>query len=182
MNFLLARLKGRDSQIWKILSQQANLFTIPDLSHLHIFEPSYKLEDGEWFLLDNFSTLGFQNPLIGSTFNSTVLVQLPQDKYKNIQYFCCKQEEYYLFQKVTNSQIIRKPWINISGAPTIRYDEPIMCINGYIDAIYHEANDILYFKDINKIKDMFPGIETLYREATQQEVDGFIQSNPFISM
>jgi hypothetical protein len=82
---------------------------------------------------------------------------------------------------MSSTQLLTKKWINISDSPTLYRDKPIIVISDIIDAIYDKQEDILYFKDIVKIKQMFRGIEELYREATQVEVDSFL-SKDFISL
>ena len=47
--------------------------------------------------------------------------------------------------------------------------------------MYLSNSDILYFKTLGKLKVIFPGIEVLHREATQDEVDAFVE-NDFISL
>lgn len=61
------------------------------------------------------------------------------------------------------------------------HGEPIIILNNYLDAIYDIENDILYFRDLGRIKPIFKGIEELYREATQQEVTDFL-SNDFLEL
>ncbi len=48
------------------------------------------------------------------------------------------------------------------------------------DAVYLKKADTLVFKDISKIKTIFPGIEEIQREATQPEVNSFLHHS-FIS-
>jgi hypothetical protein len=56
----------------------------------------------------------------------------------------------------------------------LHINKPIIVLNNYVDAVYKAAEDQLYFKDIVKVKSIFRGIEELYREATNAEVDGFL--------
>lgn len=179
MNHILAKLKGKESQLWKIMSQSDEIFTIPDLSVCHEFSPQYKLDEGEWYKLTEFSTKGFNNPLLKAVFNSTEYNQLIPESYNKIVYLCCKQNENLLFQKVSKSQVLRKKWFQINSAPKLE-NSPIIILNNYLDAIYNTTSDTLYFRDFSKLGIMFNGIEALYREATQKEVQDFL-SNDFIA-
>lgn len=181
MNHLLAKTKGRNSEILKVLSTEDDIFDMPDLSNTIEYSPMYKLENDEWFWLDNFSGRGYENSLIDSTFNSTNYNQIAVNHYNKIEYFCSKQGEFYLFQKMFPTRLLRKRWFQISNAPRLEINSPIIILNPFVDAVYDIENDKLYFKNIGTVKSMFKGIEELYREATQTEVDAFFKEN-FISL
>lgn len=82
---------------------------------------------------------------------------------------------------MSSARLLNKKWFEISGAPRLEINKPIIILNSYVDAAYSINDDILYFKNIATIKSMFKGIEELYREATQAEVDDFLNHN-FISL
>ena len=186
MNYLLAKIKDRRSGLLKVMSIENDVFDMPDVSDNQVYSPAYKLEDGEWYKLDNFSSRGYGNDLIGSnldgeTFDSTVYNQITEQQYSKINYLCSKQGDFFLFQKMSSTRLLYKKWFYISGAPTLEIDKPIIILNSFVDAIYDINDDILYFRNIAKVKSMFKGIEELYREATQDEVDTFLEYD-FISL
>jgi hypothetical protein len=177
MNHLLAKITGQNGAILKVMSDENDLFDLPDLSDTLTYTPSYKLEDYEWYKLDNFLSRGYENDLVGTTFNSTVYNQITKQQYSKINYLCSKQGDFLLFQKMSSTRLLNKRWFEISGAPRLEINKPIIILNSYIDAAYSINDDILYFKNIATIKSMFKGIEELYREATQAEVDDFLNHN-----
>ena len=181
MNHLLARIKGRNAEFLKVMSDERDLFDMPDLSDKQAYSPSYKLEDGEWYKLDHFLSRGYENSLIGITFDSTVYNQITKQQYSKINYLCSKQGDFYLFQKMSSTRLLYKKWFYISGAPKLEIDKPIIILNSFVDAVYDINDDSLYFRNIAKVKSMFKGIEELYREATQVEVDTFLEHD-FISL
>ena len=181
MNYLLAKIRASNAEFWKVMSDERNIFDLPDLSDNQVYSPSYKLEDGEWYKLDNFLSRDYENGLIGITFNSTAYNQITKQQYSKINYLCSKQGDYYLFQKMSLTRLVHKKWFYISGAPTLEIDKPIIILNSFVDAVYDISGDNLYFKNIATIKSMFKGIEELYREATQSEVDTFLEHG-FISV
>ncbi|QKJ22303.1 hypothetical protein [Poseidonibacter lekithochrous] len=181
MNYLLAKLKGRTQQFLKVVASTKNIIETPDLSNTKSYSPKYKLEDDEWFKLDNFIARNYKNGLIENAFNGTTFNQITTDKYEDIKYLCAKQSNLYLFQKTTVNKLLSKKWLRITDSPSLQTDKPIIVINEWVDAVYDTSNDTLYFKDIVKIKDMFKGIESLYRTATQVEVNTFF-ANSFISL
>lgn len=181
MNYLLAKLKGRRNEFLKVVASSNDILETPNLTNTQTYSPEYKLEDDEWFQLDNFVTRNYENGLIENTFNSTTFNQITTSQYKDIKYLCCKQGNLFLFQKMSNSQLLSKKWFRITDAPKIQTDTPIIVLNEWIDAVYDKSNDTLYFKDIVKIKEMFRGIKELYRIATQAEVNTFFL-NSFVSL
>lgn len=49
-------------------------------------------------------------------------------------------------------------------------------INDQPDAIYFKQSDALVFRNLAAISGIFKGIDALYREATQQETETFLQA------
>lgn len=181
MNYLLAKLKDRSNEFYKVVASRNDILDVPDITNTQNYSPEYKLEDDEWFKLDDFRARNYTNGLIENPFSGTTFNQITTDNYEDIKYLCCKQNDLYLFQKMSTNQLLSKKWFRITDSPTLQTDKPIIVINEWIDAVYDKRNDILYFKDIVKIKQMFSGIETLYREATQAEVNTFLDHS-FISL
>ena len=60
-------------------------------------------------------------------------------------------------------------------------NEPIIVINNFADAIYKKDEDNLYFKKLTSVTSIFKGIEELYKEATQEETESFLE-NDFIKL
>lgn len=181
MNHLLAKIKDRNAGFLKVMSDERGVFDMPDLSNNQAYSPSYKLDDGEWYKLDNFLSRGYENSLIGITFDSIDYNQITKNQYSKINYLCSKQGEFFLFQKMSSTRLLYKKWFHISGAPTLEIDKPIIILDSFVDAVYNINGDSLYFKNIARVKSMFRGIEELYREATQAEVDAFLEHD-FISL
>jgi hypothetical protein len=181
MNHLLAKIKGRGQDFYKVMSESDVFFDLPDLSDAHNYSPAHLLNENEWHKLNQFSTLGFTNSLIATTFNTTNYNQLPQNKYLEVEYFCSKQGDYLLFQKIKANQIFRKRLIDISAEPRLETNKSIIVLNEHVDAVYNVIADILYFEKVAPLKVMFNGIEKIYRDATDQEVTTFL-SNNFITL
>ena len=181
MNYLLAKVKGRSNSFLKVITSRQLILEIPNLDNTVDYSPNTLLDSGEWFKIDDFLECSYHNGLIENTFSGTEYNQILPIQYSDIKYLCCKQGNLFLFQKMSSVQLLSKKWISISNAPILHTDKPIIVINDLVDAVYDKQENILYFKDIVKIKQMFRGIEELYREATQAEVDNFL-SKDFISL
>jgi hypothetical protein len=181
MNHLIAKTKGRNGNYFKVISDE-EIYTVPDdIINQIPYEATYKLEDEEWFILEDFSEKVYCIDFLSTTFISTDYNQISVEDYSNIEYLCSYQDDIYCFQKVSDSQLIRKKYFSLSNTPVIVKDDPIVIINNIPDAIYNKTENVLYFKKLTTISSIFRGIDTLYKEATQLETEQFLQSN-FIRM
>ena len=87
----------------------------------------------------------------------------------------------FVFQKITPSYIYEKQkmlsWEHIN-APTdqavLSNHKNIMVIKEGADCYYVKNIDKSYFRNLNAITSIFDGINILYREATNQEVEDFL--------
>ena len=73
------------------------------------------------------------------------------------------------------------PLFPVPAIPKRKYpqDSNVLCksrivINDVPDAIYKKDDDRLYFRKFETITPIFKGIDELYREATDEEVDEFL--------
>lgn len=157
------------------------IFDLPDdLNNAVEYNSDYKLEDDEWFAVTEFSEKEYCIEFLTTRFISTDYNQLARAEYTNVEYLVAYQTGVYCFQKLSSSQIIRKKYFSISDQPDL-VDSPIIVINQVPDAIYVKDDDTLYFKRLPAITTIFKGIYELYKEATQEETEEFLQ-NDFINL
>ena len=167
-----------------VLSQNENILTDFNIKAIEAvsFAPSHKLEDNEWFSINNFSTKFFFSEQCRADFSSTSLNQIDNNDYNKISVIAVFQNEQKHYQRLTPSLFVgKKTTLDYSGAPKIVKHRNQIEIRKESDAVYLSNSDILYFKTIGKLKIIFPGIEVLHREATQDEVNAFI-ANDFITL
>ena len=178
MTYLLAYTGPRLGGLQRVLSTDSTIFDIPNLDSTYEYCPATNLDNDEWFVIEDFSELGYQNDFISKPMpiNTTALNQLPTANYGKIKYLCSEQGQYKLFQKFVPSQLINKRWFSIDE-PVLRTDAKIISFSSSPDAVYCSTSNCLYFRDIAKAKAIFKGIESLYREATNEEVQSFLQSD-----
>lgn len=140
-----------------------------------IYDTDYKLEDDEWFHIPNFSKTEYCLDLLKREFISAEFDQIKKIDINKLLFLCAYQSGIYYFQKLTPSLIIKKKWFKISDEPAIEEQSPIIVINNIPDAIYIKSEDTLYFKKLSSITSIFKGIIELYKEATQEETEEFLQ-------
>lgn len=183
MNYLIAKKKRTDNTFFLVLSQEDRIYELPvDLTNIQNYNTNYKLEGDEWFGITNFSETTYCIPLLNQEFNSAEHHQIGRTQYNLVKFFCSFQDDDdYCFQRFVFSNIINKKWISLSGEPEIKIDQPILIIKSIPDAIYRKSTDTLYFKNLNDVKPIFPSIIELYREATDEETETFLNSE-FITL
>lgn len=181
MNFLIA---NTDSDEYKVLSSEEDILEDFNPSNYQLVEylSDYKLDEDEMFTLSDFKENSFFIPVCDDGFSTTSLNSIENSIYSDISYLCIIQSDKRYFQRLTPSLYVNKKTVlDYSGDPKIVEHKKQIIINDYSDAIYSVENDTLYFRKLSKIKKIFPGIEMLYREATQEEVDTFLE-NEFIEL
>lgn len=183
MNYIIAKKKRTNNTYFLVLSQQPRIYDLPnDLLNIRNYDSNYKLEDDEWFGIENFSESHYCIEFLKQDFNSAEHHQIGNNQYNLVKYFCAYQDDDdYCFQKFVYSNIISKKWISLSGEPTIKINEPILILKTIPDAVYRKSTDTLYFKNLSDIKSIFPEIIELYKEATDEETENFLNSE-FISL
>lgn len=185
MDILLGKV-GRSLK--KVLCKaQIDVFTTYrniNLKHAIPYSPNSSLDEDQWFFLDSLPSKKIKNPVTEClTANSNDWVQVSSDEYTSIRFLLLidKVNGRAFYQKVPNSMLIKKPrlnWTMLNDEPNITTD-PIILINEIPDAIFDEALDKVYFRDISKLTDIFRGIDQQFKEATEAEVSNFVNSNIF---
>lgn len=184
MNYLVSKTKGVQGEFFKVLSSEKDIYLIPqNLENGVPYSPSYKLEEDEWFTIDDFSNKEFNIDFLSRTFISTDYNQVTKQNYSKLEYLCSVQGGTYFFQKIYESNLIKKKFLSMSATPVLvdSENEPILILNKIPDAIYDKDFDLLYFKKLSALTSIFRGIETLYKEATQVETEQFLK-NDFIRL
>ncbi len=183
MNYIIAKKKRTNNTYFLVLSQQDRIYDIPnDLLNIRNYDTNYKLEEDEWFAIQNFSETNFCIELLIQDFNSAEYHQIINNQYNSVKFFCAYQaNDDYCFQKFVYGNIISKKWISLSGEPEIKVNQPILILKAIPDAVYRKSTNTLYFKNLSDIKSIFPEIIELYKEATDEETESFLNSE-FISL
>lgn len=181
MNHTIAKIrnKGKGSKYRKILSD-VTLYALPDDLSPHVaYSPSHNLDEDCWFGIESFSEKEYCLEILKSKFISTEYkARLKQDEAEKIDFiFTYQDDNTYYFQNITKSQLQRRRYINLGDEYTFRENSKDISISSVPDAIYIIDLDTLYFKRLSSISRIFKGIDSLYREATQEETTSFLENN-----
>lgn len=184
MDHLIARLKGRGVNYAKLITDKTMYDSIPDFTQSRAYDDDYKLRDNEWFVVENFSTKPYCPDLLKNPFDILNYSYLTFAGYKKIDFSIAVQgvdaHRIFIFQNVTPSSLYGKykaiAWNRVhvpadADQPNLIEQDGVFVLKETPDCYYVKDTDKLYFKNLSSITTIFNGINELYRDATDAEVD-----------
>lgn len=178
------RLRGHTNKYRKVLSTEEEVYHLPNglLNSSCKYFPGAILDEEEWFRISDFSKTEFSIDITQINYESVDYDSLQKSEYAHVDYLFAKIDNNFFFQNVSKSKLVkRKGILGIGEGYSYQHDISILFINENPDAIYIPSDDMLYFKRLESITNIFKGISELYREATEHEVVEFLQ-NDFIAL
>lgn len=146
------------------------------------YAPGAVLEDGEWFYIENAKSQAYASGMFECDFESVDFDSLERKEFDKIDFLFVYSEKNIFFQNISKARLIAKKSVVCLGENyEYKSNQQEIIINDLPDAIYVSSEDRLYFKKLESITSIFKGIDQLYREATNEEVDSFLK-NDFISL
>ena len=183
MDHVLVKVKKlRKKPIFKLISDHTLFVGVDvDPAACVLYNPDHNLDEECWFKVEQFATQTYCSELITSNLDVKNYENLPRDKFPDISYICALQGDDLHFQKVTPSLFLSRKTLIFGEVAQVEEDRLRLVVNAQPDAVYISAADVLIFKSLATISSIFPGIDELYKEATQEEVTHFLQE-PFIAL
>src|SRR5690606_23283337 len=126
--------------------------------------------------LSSFSNSEYSINFLSEDFNSVDFDQISRNDLKKLSFIFTIQNGLFFFQIINNSFFISKKWFSIDEL-TLETNKPIITINSIADAIYDKVNDNIYFKRLSVANRIFKGMDQLYRVATDQETEDFLNND-----
>lgn len=134
--------------------------------------------------MDNFSTKSYCLEILKNSFDITTYSYLNFESYRKIAFSIAVQGEdehrIFIFQNVTPSFLYGKykaiAWNRVhvptgEDQPSLIEQDGVFVLKNTPDCYYVKDADKLYFKNLSSITTIFDGINELYRNATDEEVD-----------
>lgn len=178
MNHVIVKLK-KDEEYKKLYSGKS-IFSLPDnLESAVEYNPVTLLEEGEWYVLKNFSNTYYCLELFRSEFSSVAYSMIKKSETDALEFICSYDQGVFFIQRIFKNNVLVKKHITLGDNVDLKTEKSIV-INEWPDAIYQKESDRLYFRKLQTIIPIFKGIEELYKEATNEEIESFLQ-NSFIS-
>ncbi len=179
MDQVLAKIKGRGKKlIFKLISDHTLFDNISvDAGACVAYSPDHNLDEDAWFRIEGFSNQSYCIDLLKQNFDSKDYDDLPKDKFSKTSYICAVQGKDFYFQKITPSLFVSKKMITFGEVAEIEQSDSRLVVNTLPDAIYIKATDTLVFRNLATISSIFKGIDILYKEATNVEVEEFLDES-----
>lgn len=180
MNHVIVKLKTNDKKNkYRKLISDISLFELPDnLNNAIHYSPKHNLDEDDWFFISEFSHKEYCMPLLLEEFISTEFELFSKDNFEKIDFLVSYQSNnQYYFQKLSRVSLLCKSTICIENVVKYRENMKEIIIKKVPDAIYLKGEDILYFKKLSSITEIFKGIDILYRQATNKETETFLNSD-----
>lgn len=185
MNIIMAKIRNnRKNKYRKILSTDEMIFENSNtiVSSSVKYNAGTVLEEGEWFFAEKANEQPFALDLFNHSFDSVDFDSLDKNNFNSIDYLIVQSGEDLFFQNVTKARLVSKRSIlHLGERFEYNSNRQEIVINNVPDAIYVFSENRLYFRKLESITSIFKGIDQLYREATNAEVDSFLDSD-FISL
>nr|WP_321259073.1 hypothetical protein [uncultured Pseudodesulfovibrio sp.] len=164
--------------MFKLLSDQESLFDL-DVENLPLvgYDVDHNLDEGSWFKVEEFSQKDYFLDYLGRDFVAAEYNDLIKAEFTKIASLCSVQGDNFFFQKVTPSTYLCKKCIGFGDVAHLETSDTRLYVNQDPDAVYWASEDALVFKKLATISSLFPGIDTLYKEATNDEVQEFLDED-----
>jgi hypothetical protein len=141
------------------------------------YNPDHNLDEDSWFKIEAFSQKTFCISLLKKDFDSKDYHDLTKDNFSKITYLFSVQGDDFYFQKITPSLFVKRKTLVFGEAAKLETSQTRLVINALPDAVYFKAADTLIFKSLATISSIFKGIDELYKEATKEEVEQFLDKS-----
>lgn len=153
---------------------------VPAVSSCSEYDPSTLLDEAEWFKLSGFREKPYCPEAVREGLVSADVPELEKSQFEDISYLMSVQSGAFFFQRVRPSAVLRRKSLVYGDVAKVEEPSNRIVINSQPDAIYVPKSDSLLFREIAAVSPIFPGIDSLYREATDEQVKAFLD-NEFIA-
>ncbi|OOF00224.1 ATP F0F1 synthase synthase [Salinivibrio sp. MA351] len=141
------------------------------------YDPDHNLDEDAWFKVERFSQQDFCPDIFRLPFDSKDYDDLEKAQFEDIICVISVQYGDFYLQKVSPSLFIHRKTITFGEAAEIEESGHRLVIKDKPDAVYLRQEDTLIFTSLATISSIFKGIDILYKEATDQEVEDFLDKD-----
>jgi len=179
MDHILTYIKTRaKKRIFKLVSDQPLFDAVAvDLTVSVPYNPDHNLDEDSWFKIEGFSNQAFCIDFLKKEFDSKDYHDLAKANFSKIAYLFAVQGDDFYFQKITPSLFVKRKTLVFGETAELEKSQMRLVINALPDAVYFKAADTLIFKSLATISSIFKGIDELYKEATKEEVEEFLEES-----
>lgn len=181
MGYLYAKIKarGKGTKIRKMLQTDSLLYPRVDdvVQEAVPYSQETNIEDGVWYCLKDFSKTLYTIDILSADISSSDFDDLNGEEFDHLDYIFYLSEDHneIYFQNIGKSSLIsQKRFLFFGNGYKYEPECRSIVIKEYPDAIYKKKDDCLFFRNLSYITGIFPSIGALYREATNEETEQFL--------
>jgi len=181
MDQIYARIKRLRTAPYRRIVSGKKLFDVEvlDPDYCVEYDPGTLLEDDEWYKISGFMQREFCPPVLHNDLMSVDVPELVKEQFESIAFLMSVQSKKHYFQRVRPSAMLRRKSIVFGDAAVVEEPTNRIVVNPAPDAIFDRESNVLFFRDLAAVSPIFTGIDTLYKEATDEQVQEFL-NNDFI--
>lgn len=133
----------------------------------------------QWYRLTEFSHNEFLNSNLNSIIESSASYSmLKHEEWGLLVYLLVINDNFIYIQGIGKNILVKKKKLfKISDGFQYDAQREEIIIKDIPDAIYDIGADTLYFQKLLSLTKIFPGIDSLYKEATDQEIKTFLKQS-----
>ena len=179
MDQIYARIKRLRNNPFRRAASGGKLFEfdVPNFESCAEYDPNTLLDEGEWYKISDFRAKTYCLEILREDVVSADIPELAKDQFENISYLMSVQSGIFLFQRVRPSALLRRKSIVFGDVAVLEEPSSRIIINPQPDAVFVPEPNVLLFRDLASISPIFSGIDTLYREATDEQVQEFLNND-----
>lgn len=155
-------------------------FKIPDKGSWIEYDPNTLLNDGEWYKVSDFRAKPYCPDILVNGVVSADIDELAKNEFEDVAYLISVQDEDFFFQRVRPNALLKRKFLVFGDAAVLEEPKSRIIIDPQPDAIFIQESNVLLFRNLASISPIFSGIDTLYKEATKEQVEEFFNYD-FIS-
>jgi hypothetical protein len=188
---LAAKTKGKKGEHFKLIKDGKNLsgaielYSVPPVTdeNSHEYDFEHGLHDSEWYyvIIDEEQKQAMVNPYLAINKSSVDKNPLPTESYPKVEViYLVYDDNKILFTKITPGNYVQNQkvaFLKNGDAQIVDRTESIE-LSGWVDA-YYDGSKRIYFHKLEKIKNIFPGVEVFYKEASREEKSMFVETEIF---
>ena len=181
---ILGKIKCKRNELGyrKLISVDDNVYE--DITSLVqesiLYNPNTLLESkNQWYRLTEFSHNEFLNSNLNSIIESSASYSmLKHEEWGLLVYLLVINDNFIYIQGIGKNILVKKKKLfKISDGFQYDAQREEIIIKDIPDAIYDIGADTLYFQKLLSLTKIFPGIDSLYKEATDQEIKTFLKQS-----
>lgn len=179
MNFVLAKIKRVRKNPYRKLLSDIDLFQPVSLNSIQVVEynADHKLDEDSWFVVTEFSKSSFFPPSLPKEYDGKDFNNISRAEFLNINCLLSIQDDDVYFQKVSSSMFVKKKVVKFGDIAEVETGQHRILVKDQPDAVFFVKKDTMIFRDIATVSSIFKGIDQLYKEATQEDVDNFLRQD-----